>query len=71
MAVKPRNVTEVGSAGLQATVNPPAPSRFATFTMESMGISDTRSLHNDTDFVLLSATVGANPTVFLWKSLEM
>src|SRR5580704_13203348 len=44
-------------------------SEIPILSMESMGISDTRSLHNDTDFVLLSATVGANPTVFLWKSL--
>src|SRR4029077_6096514 len=43
--------------------------RFATFTMDSFGISNTRSLHNDTDFVYLSATVGANPTVFVKKSM--
>ena len=39
--------------------------RFATFTMDNFGISNTRSLHNDTDFVYLSATVGANPPVFV------
>jgi hypothetical protein len=43
--------------------------RFATFTMDSFGISNTRSLHNDTDFVYLSATVGANPPVFAKKSM--
>jgi phospholipase C len=69
MVIKPRNAAEVGSAGSHVTVNPPAPSRFATFTMDSIGISDTRSLHNDTDFVHLSATVGAHPTVFVSKSL--
>jgi phospholipase C len=50
-------------------LNPPAPAMFATFTMDSLGISNTRSLHNDTDFVYLSATVGANPVVFVSKSL--
>src|SRR5271156_4123725 len=69
MAIKPRNAAEIGSAVLHVTVNPPAPSRFATFTMDHIGISETRSLHNDTDFVHLSATVGANPTVFVSKSL--
>jgi phospholipase C len=42
---------------------------FATFTMDSFGISDTRSRHNDTDFVYLTATVGANPPVFVSKSM--
>jgi phospholipase C len=69
MAIKSRNAAEVGSAGLHVTVNRPATPRFATFTMDHIGISETRSLHNDTDFVHLSATVGANPTVFVSKSL--
>src|SRR6185437_2396378 len=56
-------------AGLHVTINPPAPSRFATFTMDNFGISDTRSRHEDTDFVFLSATVGANPPVFAKKSM--
>ena len=50
-------------------LNPPAPARFATFTMDSFGISNTRSRHNDTDFVYLSAKVGANPIVFVSKSM--
>ena len=33
--------------------------------MDNFGISDTRSRHEDTDFVFLSATVGANPPVFV------
>jgi len=37
--------------------------------MDNFGISNTRSLHNDTDFVFLSATVGANPPVFVQKSM--
>ena len=49
--------------------DPPGTARFATFTMDSFGISNTRSLHNDTDFVYLSATVGANPPVFAKKSV--
>ena len=65
----PGTVTEVGSADLHVTINPPAPSRFATFTMDNFGISDTRSRHEDTDFVFLSATVGANPPVFAKKSM--
>ncbi len=69
MAIKPGNVTEIESAGLAVLVNPPSPSRFAIFTMDSFGISDTRSRHNDTDFVYLSATVGANPPVFAKKSM--
>ncbi len=51
----------------QLNLTPPA--RFATFTMENFGISNTRSLHNDTDFVYLSVTVGANPPVFVQKSM--
>lgn len=69
MAIKPQNEAEIATAGLHATVNPPAPSRSATFTMDSLAISDTRSLHNDTDFVHLSATVGGNPSVFVTKPL--
>jgi phospholipase C len=46
----------------------PAP-RFATFSMDSFGITNTRSLHHDTDFVYLSATVGANPPVFAKQSM--
>jgi hypothetical protein len=69
MAIKPRDASEIESAVLHVAVNPTAPSRFATFTMDSIGISDTRSLHNDTEFVHLSATVGANATVFVSKSL--
>ena len=65
MAIKPRNV----SKGHQVQVSLPPPSRFATFTMDSFGISNTRSLHNDTDFVTLSATVGGNPPVFATKSM--
>jgi phospholipase C len=42
---------------------------FATFTLDSLRISNTRSLHNDTDFVYISATVGANPPVYGSKSL--
>ena len=37
--------------------------------MDSFGISNTRSRHNDTDYVFLSATVGANPPVFVQKSM--
>ena len=51
------------------TVTPTAPPRFATFTMDSFGVSDTRSRHNDTDYVFLSVTVGANPPVFVQKSM--
>ena len=42
---------------------------FTTFTLKSLSISNTRSLHNDTDFVYISVTVGANPPVFGSKSL--
>lgn len=69
MAVKRGNVANIGSAALEGSVIPPAPARFAIFTMENFGISNTRSRHNDTDFVYLSATVGANPPVFVKKSM--
>src|SRR5262249_9644708 len=69
MAIGPGKWTEVGSASLNVTVDLPAPSRFATFTMANFGISDTRSRHEDTDFVFLSVTVGANPPVFAKKSM--
>jgi phospholipase C len=42
---------------------------FTTFTLDSLKISNTRSLHNDTDFVYMSITVGANPPVLGSKSL--
>ena len=78
MAIEPKNVGNGPLAGVHVPVtvgfpihplNPPAPARFATFTMDSFGISNTRSLHNDTDFVYLSANVGANPIVFVSKSM--
>jgi phospholipase C len=37
--------------------------------MDSFSISNTRSRHNDTDYVFLSVTVGANPPVFVQKSM--
>lgn len=49
--------------------NPPAPTRFATFTMENFGITNTRSRHNDTDYVTISGYVGANPPVSVTKSM--
>src|SRR4051812_23642776 len=79
MSPEPGNTTEIPPAEAHLSVsgrrpigpssNPPAPPRFATFTMDNFGISDTRSRHNDTDFVYLSATVGANPPVFVVKSM--
>src|SRR5262249_11474153 len=69
MAIEPANLAKVASLGVQTIVSPSAPSRFATFTMDSFGISNTRSRHEDTDFVYLSATVGGNPTVFVKKSM--
>ena len=76
MAIEPKNVGNGPLAGVPVTVgfprhplNPPAPARFATFTMDSFGISNTRSRHNDTDFVYLSAMVGANPIVSVSKSM--
>ena len=78
MAIEPKNMGKAPLAGVHVPVtgvfqidplNPPPPARFATFTMDSFGISNTRSLHNDTDFVYLSANVGANPIVFVKKSM--
>ena len=51
------------------TVPPTASPRFATFTMDSFEILHTRSWHNDTDYVFLSVTVGANSPVFVQKSM--
>ncbi|MDQ2778577.1 MAG: hypothetical protein M3Y32_03360 [Pseudomonadota bacterium] len=39
--------------------------RTYTFRLESFRITDTRSLHNDTDFVSAALHVGANPTMSL------
>ena len=79
MATEPRNAAAGppavlhlpgdGVISVQGTFSPPGPSHFATFTMENFGISNTRSLHEDTDFVYLSVTVGANPPVFAQKSM--
>lgn len=79
MAIEPRNIGKNPLTGVHVPIsagfpvrpklNPPVPERFATFTMDSFGVSNTRSLHNDTDFVYLSATVGANPTIYVSKSM--
>ncbi len=78
MAIEPKDAGSGPLAGVHVPVtvgspihplNPPAPARFATFTMDSFGISNTRSRHNDTDFVYLSAMVGANPIVSVAKSM--
>jgi phospholipase C len=80
MSTEPANASKGSPAGVRVPVSgrlpiepplkpPPAPARFATFTMDSLGISNTRSPHTDTDFVYLGATVGANPTVFVQKPL--
>ena len=42
---------------------------FVTFTLDNFGITQTRSKHNDTDNVYISATVGANPTVVNWRPI--
>jgi hypothetical protein len=36
-----------------------------TFTLNSFRITDTRSQHNDTDFVSIAVTVGSNPAITL------
>ena len=76
MATEPVNVSNISSIDVHAPISgrpifplPTAPTMFATFTMDSFGITETRSLHNDTDVVFLSATVGANPMVFVSKSM--
>jgi phospholipase C len=58
-----------GLLSVQGTFSGLQPTHFATFTMDNFGISNTRSRHEDTDFVYLSATVGANPSVFVQKSM--
>ena len=63
------HLPDSGVLSVEATFSGPEPSHFATFTMDNFGISDTRSRHEDTDFVYLSATVGANPPVFVQKSM--
>jgi hypothetical protein len=80
MSTEPANVSKAPAAAhapiasgilVEATLNPTPrpPDRFATFTMESLEIWNTRSLHNDTDYVTLTAVVGANPPVHATKSL--
>src|SRR5271154_6256218 len=77
MAIEPKGPAKVEIGHLPigevisttTTTNITPPGRFATFTMDSFGISNTRSLHNDTDYVFLSVTVGANAPVFVQKSM--
>ena len=74
MATEPENVGKIAPAGVHAVISgfqvaPPPPPRFATFTMNSLSISNTRSRHNDTDVVHIGVTVGANDTVFVTKKL--
>ncbi len=75
MSTEPANVSKGPPADVNVRVSgrlpmeppfklpPPAPAMFATFTLDSLGISNTRSLHNDTDLACISATVGANPAL--------
>ena len=69
MPITPQILSAVESAGRIVSVGPPPPPRYATFTMDSFAISNTRSRHNDTDLVTLCATVGTNPTVPATKSM--
>jgi phospholipase C len=81
MSTEPVNVSKGSLADVQVPVSgrlpiqpplnpvPLVPPRFATFSLDDIIIKNTRSLHNDTDFAYLSATVGSNPTVFAQKSL--
>src|SRR5271154_7130987 len=77
MAIEPKGPAKVEIGHLPigevisttTTTNITPPGRFATFTMDSFGISNTRSLHNDTDYVFLSVTVGGNAPVFVQKSM--
>jgi len=39
------------------------------FSLDSFRITETRSLHNDTDYVSLSITVGTNPAVTQTKAM--
>jgi hypothetical protein len=38
---------------------------ICTFTLNSFKITDTRSLHRDTDYVSIAVAVGANPPITL------
>jgi phospholipase C len=79
MAVQPGDISKTGVAighlanvgqvevGLAGTLTPRP--KFATFTMDSFGITNTRSRHNDTDYVFLSATVGNKAPVQVQKSM--
>jgi phospholipase C len=77
MATEPVNVNKGPPIDVRGPISgrlptfplPQAPTMFATFSMDSFGITNTRALHNDTDVVYLSATVGANPMVFVSKSM--
>ena len=78
MSTEPGNVSKGPPANVHVPVSgwvaieptpTPAPARFATFTMESLEIWNTRSLHNDTDYVTLTVVVGANDPVHASKSL--
>src|ERR1700761_8217658 len=77
MATEPVNVNKGAPIDVHGPISgrlpinplPPAPAMFATFSMDSFGITSTRALHNDTDIVYLSASVGANPMVLVSKSM--
>ncbi len=71
MAIGSQKAGGIFSTGLEQAVNfaPPVPPHIATFVMDSLSILDTRSRHNDTDYVYLAATVGANDPVYATRPL--
>ena len=60
---------EVGNQHTILITPAPAPTRTAIFTLDNFGITNTRSRHEDTDFVFLSATVGGNAPVYASKAM--
>ena len=41
----------------------------ANFSLDSFRITDTRALHNDTDFVTISVTVGTNDAITATRAM--
>jgi phospholipase C len=80
MAVQPGDINKITLANDHVTIAgqaeigpsgtvPPPPPKFARFTMDSFGITNTRSLRKDTDYVYLSVTVGDKAPVMVQKSM--
>jgi hypothetical protein len=59
----PESLTANSAAAANSAVQPAPATAAYTFTLDSFRITQTRSLHNDTDYVSIAVVVGQNPPI--------